>query len=313
MAFLVWYYSFWLIIGLSLLILGAHKLVTSSSKLAAYLHVPEWLIGVTILAFGTSLPELVVSVQAALAGQADLAVGNVIGSNIANMGIILSVVLCFSPLKNELQKQKLDVIWVLISSFVVVGFLVNGHLGRLEAIILLLGMAWYIKGIFSNLHEHQSVSAVVAWKNVITALLWCVLSGGSVIWGGHFLLHSATGIAQLFQVPEAVIGLSLVSLGTSLPELGITIAACLQKRSSLIFGNLIGSNLFNLLSVLGIAGLISPLATSGVSLRDFVAMIGIFILGLICCRFSARFKGLGIGLFLIYAVYLLILFSSTKL
>lgn len=254
--------------GLILLILGAELLVRSASRIAALLHVPRLLIGLTIVAFGTSAPELAVGVKAGLAGQADLAVGNVVGSNIFNVLFILGVSAIITPLAVAHRLVRLDVP-VMIGVTALAWFLArDGRLGQYEGIFLVWLMAPYLLGqalLYRPVgpgNETTSFPSKQSRNGVV--VVWATYGAGIIlgllllVWGSRGFLGGAAGIARSLGVGELVIGLTLVAAGTSLPEAAASIVAALRGERDIAVGNIIGSNIFNVLCVLAVSGMVTP-------------------------------------------------------
>jgi cation:H+ antiporter len=255
------------ILGLALLIGGAEILVRGASRLAALFGISPLVIGLTVVAFGTSSPELAVSIKAALAGQAGLALGNVIGSNICNVLLILGVAAMIAPLAVAAQLIRFDVPIMIGISLLTMLFAWDGSFSRIEGILFFLGLTAYT--IFLVVQSRKESAAVQdeyaefgatdksshGWLKDIALVV-----GGLalLILGSRWLVSSAVVMAQHFKVSEAVIGLTVVAVGTSLPEIVTSVVASLRGKVDIAVGNVVGSNIFNLLGVLGLAGIIAP-------------------------------------------------------
>jgi cation:H+ antiporter len=265
-------------LGLGLLIAGAEALVRGSASLAAALGVPPLIVGLTVVAFGTSSPEIVVSVQAAFAGRADIALGNVIGSNIFNVLFILGLSALVAPLVVSEQLVRHDVPVMIGASSLVMLLGMNGSLGRLEGLLLLVLLFVYIAFLvwLSRRHaepaparppdptDHGAQPAGEAApagtrkpKRVVDFLLVAVGLGLLVI-GSRFLVESSVSIARFLGLSDLVIGLTVVAAGTSLPEVATSVVASIKGERDIAVGNIVGSNIFNLLAVLGTASLLAP-------------------------------------------------------
>ena len=248
-----------LIIGFVLLIKGADFFVEGSSSLARFLKIPSVIIGLTIVAMGTSAPEASVSINAALAGNNDIAVSNIIGSNIFNGLIVVGICAFMAGFKTNRDILKRDMpVNILITAILCV-MIADGRLSRLEGILLLSGMIFYIVNmIFSALKTRSSCpdeKSMPLYKSLI------FIAGGlvAVIFGGNLVVNNASQIAVSFGVSQNFIGLTIVAIGTSLPELVTSIVATRKGDSGLALGNAIGSNIFNILFILGMSATISPL------------------------------------------------------
>lgn len=262
-----------LIIGFVLLIKGADFFVEGSSSLARFLKIPSVIIGLTIVAMGTSAPEASVSINAALAGNNDIAVSNIIGSNIFNGLIVVGICAFISGFKTDKDILKRDMpVNILITAILCV-MIADGRLSRLEGILLLAGMIFYILNmILSALKTRSSYpdeKSMPLYKSLI------FIAGGlvSVIFGGNLVVNNASQIAVSFGVSQNFIGLTIVAIGTSLPELVTSIVATRKGDSGLALGNAIGSNIFNILFILGMSATISPLHILSESVIDCVILL----------------------------------------
>jgi len=267
--------------GLVLLFAGGESLVRGSAALALRLGMTPLLVGLTVVAFGTSAPELVVSVKAALIGQGNIAVGNVVGSNIVNIGFILGLTAMICPLKVQLQVLKIDApIMVLVSALL---FLVLHDLKvtSVEGGFLACGLVAYVAfNVWFAKHTKVSAEVEAEYEEGVVKPLrsvWFDLAfiiGGLVllVFGSRFLVLGAVDIAISFGVSEAVIGLTIVSIGTSLPELTACLVAAFRKEPDIALGNIIGSNIFNIFGILGIAAMAEPMVSPGISFFDIGVM-----------------------------------------
>ncbi|WP_252105982.1 MULTISPECIES: calcium/sodium antiporter [unclassified Halomonas] len=254
--------------GIALLTLGGEALVRSAVAGAERLGVSALFTGLVIVGFGTSAPELVVSINAALDQKPDIAIGNVVGSNIGNILLILGLCALIYPLTTRREALKRDGLVMLAATalFIVLG--ASGELGRADAGLLLAGLLGYLT--WAYLSERRAVEApepanvlVEAPARRPTTTLWIVvgLLGGLalLIGGSQLLLYGAVGIAQAMGLSEAVIGLTIVAVGTSLPELAVSLVAALRRHADVAVGNILGSNIFNLLGILGVSAFLQPL------------------------------------------------------
>ena len=262
-----------LIIGFVLLIKGADFFVEGSSSLARFLKIPSVIIGLTIVAMGTSAPEASVSINAALAGTNDIAVSNIIGSNIFNGLVVVGICAFISGFKTNKDILKRDMpVNILITAILCV-MIADGRLSRLEGILLLAGMIFYIVNmILSALKTRSSCpdeKSMPLYKSLI------FIAGGlvSVIFGGNLVVNNASQIAVSFGVSQNFIGLTIVAIGTSLPELVTSIVATRKGDSGLALGNAIGSNIFNILFILGMSATISPLHILSESVIDCAILL----------------------------------------
>lgn len=267
-----------LVAGLAALSWSSDRFVTSASALARRLGVSHLIIGVTIVSLGTSAPEILVAVHAALEGAPELGLGNALGSNIANIGLVLGVTLLLGPLQLSRTVRKRENNWVLLTALVTGALLYNLHLDRLESVALLTGLVCFLVWIYrqnstEGIPEFQppipgELSLKAASVQFIVSLVILIASARLLVWG-------AIGIAQTLGIHESVIGATLVALGTSLPELAAAIASVRKHTSDIALGNVLGSNIFNLLTVMAMPALIRPFDLSpAVFSRDYRFMMG---------------------------------------
>lgn len=306
-----------LLVGFALLIKGADFFVEGSSKIARLLKVPPMLVGLTIVAFGTSSPEATVSIIAALEGSSAVSLGNVIGSNIFNITLVVGITAFLNPLKVESETIRKEIpftllgsvaLWVLISDIALQGEGAN-IITRSEGIILLLFFAIFLYYIFEVARNNREKGNVdtgdttgVTWgKNILFTL------GGlaGIIFGGDLVVSNATDIALSIGMSETLVGLTIVAVGTSLPELITSITAALKKESEIALGNIVGSNIFNILLVIGASATISPLAVDSKIFFDLIFMILFTIVLLIFSRSRYKIsKKEGAILAVVYIAYL---------
>ena len=255
--------------GLVLLIIGADLLVRGATRLAAAFGVSPLVIGLTIVAIGTASPEIAVSLQAAVTGQGDLTLGNVIGSNIFNILFILGITALFAPIKIAEQLIRKDAPIMVGVSLLTLGLAYDGNLGGLDGVIFLLGVVAYtVFAVWQSRHESKAVQKEYAQEfaakqpstvqNTIINIVFILLGLVLLVLGSNLLVESAVAIAQALGVSELVIGLTIVAVGTSLPEVATSVIAALKGESDIAVGNAVGSNIFNLLGVLGLSALIAP-------------------------------------------------------
>ena len=253
----------WLMLfaGFILLILGAELLVKGASRLASSFGIPALVVGLTVVAFGTSAPEMAVSVKAAFSGQAELAIANVVGSNIFNILFILGLAALIFPLMVSQQLIRQDVPIMIAVSVVAIWMIQDGMIGKLEAALLVVGVILYTFFLFYqgkkngvDSSEETADHVAPAWQNILLITIGLVL----LVVGARWLVQSAVTIASSFGVSEAVIGLTIIAAGTSLPEVMTSIVATIKGERDIAIGNVVGSNIFNILAVLGLSGLFSP-------------------------------------------------------
>ncbi len=302
-----------------LLLLGAEGLVRGSIRLAARLGVSSLIVGLTVVALGTSFPELFVSVIASARAESDVALGNVVGSNIFNITVILAVTALVRPVQIQLRLLRLEIPFVLLITVLTTALALDGSIGRLDGSFLLIGLVGYLYTLRHTVRREGAEGGSVArpasedargsvWVPILMASLGLVV----LLYGARWLVDSATSIARDLGVSERVIGLTLVSCGTSLPELAATLVATLRRESDLAVGNLLGSNIFNMLGILGASALMRPLAPVGPFLRlDLPAAIVVAMLLLPLARSGWRLSRWEGGLlFVVYGAYLWLLFGG---
>ena len=307
--------------GLALLLLGGEGLVRGSVTVAERLNLSTLLVSMVIVGFGTSAPELMVSTAAALKGAPNIALGNVVGSNIANILLILGMSAVIAPLACTRPEIMRDALAVLVASFVLVGLAQHGMIGRLSGFIMVAALGAYLS--YAYLTERNASRRDEVFRERIaedlgkpgmglaTALTLCVLGLVFLVAGAHLLVEGATAVAQKFGISNAVIGLSLVAVGTSLPELATAAISAYRKHQDVVIGNIIGSNLFNILGILGVTGIVVPIPIEGriadidiwIMLAVAIALAPIIWTG----RVISRVEG---GVFLtLYVVYMAWLFG----
>ena len=276
--------------GLAGLIIGGEWLLRAAVGTSNRFAIPKFVIGMTVVSFATSLPELIVSVRSALAGYSDLALGNVVGSNIANLGLVLGVVLLFTRIKVSKSFYLSDWPMMFIASIILLVFIQNGIISSFEGIALvalLLLMIIYLLQIRGNVdYVVDDLDAIMSWPKISLFLV-----SGSVFlaFGSDLLINGAINLASQLGVSERVIGITLVSIGTSIPELAASLVAVAKRENAISIGNLLGSNIFNILAVLGITAIINPLTVDDDTLLNFdiYVIIGIATL-LIPIVFSTK-------------------------
>lgn len=263
-----------LILGLAMVIGGANALVDGASSVARRTGVSEFVIGLVIVGFGTSLPELVVSVTGALAHNSDIAVGNVIGSNIFNTALILAVSAMFAPIAITRQNKFRDIPLTILVSFLVAFFGYYGGLSRAEGIIMVVLFAIYIIWSFRSDDTAQEQSPEDA-KEFGTFASIVLIAGGlaCLVFGGRLFVESAENVARMLGVSDKFIAITVLAMGTSLPELVTSVVALAKKRSQMALGNILGSNVFNLLLILGVSAIISPTSFARIDLWDYAALL----------------------------------------
>ena len=287
-----------LIASLALIIVGAMLLTDGSTALAARFRVPEFIVGLTIVAVGTSMPELTVSTISALNGESAMAIGNVVGSNIFNTLAILGICAIFSPILFTKTNIRRDIpICIAASLALLVATLINEDISRIEGVLLLLG---YIAMIVMMIRTEKRVQLATptpaessentkpmpAWRIPV----WIILGLCGLIFGGDLFIDSASGIALAWGVPKSTIAITLVAGGTSLPELASSLVAIFKGRASLALGNVLGSNIANILLILGVCGSITPLSMGDVTPIDIYVVLAAATLVMISALVIGRDK-----------------------
>lgn len=264
----------WLLVGLGLIVLGADWLVEGASSIARKAGVSEFVIGLTIVGFGTSCPELVVSLTGAWEGNADVAVGNVLGSNIFNVLFILGITALLCPVSMTADNRKRDIPETLLVTVLFLGFgMVNG-LSRWEGALFLLLFALYIFASFRRGKPSEEEEKVLSKPRKLWLSILLVLAGlAGLIFGGNLFVDSATALARMLGVSDKFIAVTILAGGTSLPELATSLVAALKGRDQLALGNILGSNVFNILLILGSSALITPLSFASVTYVDALALL----------------------------------------
>lgn len=310
-----------LVISLVLLVVGANWLVDGSAAIARRYHVSEYIIGATIVGMGTSMPELVVSVISGVEGHPEIAIGNVVGSNIFNVFLILGVTALMMPIKYTRSNIRRDMPLNIVFSLLVMGFCALGlyargeyGLGRMEGLLLLACFTFYL---WYSIRTDRKLNVVGDTEEqemdlgLYNSMMVCVLSIifglGGLIFGGDMFVDSASAIARESGVSEAVIGLTIVAGGTSLPELVSSVIAVRKKKGQMALGNIVGSNIFNLLLILGVSSLVHPLSMGGITFIDWgvMALSALMVL-LASFTFKKRVldRGDAIIFLLVYVAYM---------
>lgn len=272
-----------IVLGLTFLIAGGNWLLKSAVALSLRLNIPKIVIGMTIVSFATSAPELIVSINAAVDGFPDLALGNVVGSNIANLGLVLAVILLLGSIEVRRSFYTTDWPMMMLASLIFFGFIFfDGKLVRYEGIIMVVLLFLFL--IYLLKFQKTAVVEEAHEDDIPLPLYKAVLflgMGGIALWGGsELLVNGAVGLANNYGVSERIIGITIVSVGTSIPELAASIIAIVKKEKAISLGNLIGSNIFNIMAVLGITSIITPINVmdQGLLSNDIFWMLGISFL-----------------------------------
>ena len=306
------------IIGGSIgLFIGAEGLVRGASSLAIRLGISPLVVGLTVVAFATSSPEMVVSIKAAIEGNPGIVVGNVVGSNICNIALILGVAAMISPMSIKSQVIKREIPIMIIVSVILLLVLLDDTITRMEGVFLVIGIITYIilgykysikekdnREVIKEFEESIPKSPYKIWQSIIFILAGLAL----LLLGSNLFVDGAVAVAENFGLSQAVIGLTIIALGTSLPELTTSVVASFKNENDIAIGNAVGSNVFNILSILGVSSLVRPIADTGVTMVDLSIMMffAILILPLSRSKFTLR-RWEGTLLFCGYIAYMIYL------
>ena len=299
-----------LIAGMLLLVKGADYFVDGSASVAKILKVPSLIIGLTIVALGTSLPEASVSITASIAGNNELALSNIIGSNIFNTLVVVGCSAMIAPFIMDRDIIKRDLIINLIVSVSLCLFIFDGILGRMDGILLLIGLVTFMMVLIRSVMRYDVEEEIGESFSISKSIILIVIGVVAIILGGNFVVNGASDIARQWGMSETLIGLTIVSIGTSLPELVTSVVAARKGESSLSLGNAIGSNILNVLFILGISGTLPPIAAVSENIIDVAVLIGIAVFILILSRFNDKMTrtkaAIFIGLYAIYMIYIIV-------
>ena len=271
----------YILLGLALLVKGGDYLVDGSVAIAKRAKLSEMVIGLTVVGFGTSMPELLVSAQSALMGNSGIAIGNVVGSNISNIALILGLTSIVNVIPAQKITLKIDLPFMILSLVLFVAIAMTGFVGRVAGVI---GVLMLICFVSYQVRQSRKAEAALAKENpkaqdeakpmaLWKALLLVIVSFLAMVFGANILVEGASNIARLLGVTDRVIGLTIVAIGTSLPELVTSIVAARKGENGLAVGNVVGSNIFNLLLILGVSATIHPIAVNFASMVDFAILI----------------------------------------
>ncbi len=310
------------IAGLVLLMWGADRFVHGAAAAARNLGVAPLLIGLTIVAFATSAPEILVSVVAAVEKQPGLAVGNAIGSNIVNIGLVLGMTAIIRPIEIESETLRREMPALLAVTLLTVSLFLDTYLSRMDGLVMLTGlvivMVWLarlgMRSAASDPISRDFEAEIPTDVSMKMAVIWLIVGLGTLLIGAELLVNGAIGIATLIGVSEVVIGILVVALGTSLPELAVSLASALKGEYGLAIGNIVGSNIFNLLAVIGAAATIEPTALPPTVLSLHIFVMVAFTLVLFAMTYDyndhsalSRLEGLALlGAFVAYDTYVVV-------
>ena len=302
-----------LVVGFVMLVKGADWFVEGASKVAEKFGIPQLVIGLTIVAMGTSLPEAAVSTSAALKGSAEITIGNVVGSNIMNILLILGITSVISPLAVQLSTVKYEIPMVIGFSILLGALgLSDGAVGRIDGLILLVGMVCYLLYLLRMAKKGQALTDESEKsdkdESLLKLFLLILIGGVMIVLGSDITVDAATELARIFGMSERLIGLTIVAFGTSLPELVTSATAAMKGKADIAVGNIVGSNIFNLLFVVGVAAVITPVVYAPNFLIDTIVCVGTAILLWLCVlRKQKLARHSGVILLLCYVGYFIYL------
>lgn len=298
---------FLLISGLLLLILGSNYLLKSAVDLSIKLNLSKVVIGLTVVSFATSAPELLISLSSALKGSSDIAISNVIGSNIANLGLVLGTALCFTKIKIPKSNMKFDWTFLMLISFIFFFFINDFSVNRKEGLILFSVLILFLVFIVKIRKDEDLEEIQTNTASNIKILTLIIISSVLLYFGSELFVNSSIYFAEYFGVSERVIGLTLVAIGTSLPELVTTLVAIYKSELDISIGNIIGSNIFNILAVIGLTSIVTDLNISSERILSFDIYVMIFF-SLILLLFYLSNKNRLLNLY--HGIIYLVLFTT---
>ena len=274
-------------VGLAMLFAGSEFLIRGSVKIAKRMHISQLVIGLTVVAFGTSTPELVVSINSALEGQADISLGNIIGSNIVNIGLILGLSAAIFPIAVHIKTIRREIPIMLAVSLIIIPISLDGTISQIDGAFLVISLIAFIYFSYRQSkkentqipliiddNRENSISNNLAFTPLIKNILFVIIGIILLYFGSSFTVDNAVSIANSLGISERIIGLTIIALGTSLPELITSVGAARKKHADLSIGNIIGSNIFNVLAILGISSLIIGIKVNFNIFIDYIVMIG---------------------------------------
>ncbi len=297
-----------LALGFTMLIKGADWFVDGASGIATKFGIPQLVIGLTIVAMGTSAPEAAVSISAAIGGSADITIGNIVGSNILNIFIILGISAVITTLAVASSTIKYETPFMILITILLLVLGLDGTIGLIDGIILIIAFIAYLTYLFimakNNKEEQPEAKQMAIWK----AILFTIIGLALIILGSNVTVDAATAIAKAFGVSERFIGLTIVALGTSLPELFTSVSAARKHNADIAIGNIVGSNIFNILFVVGLSSVIIPVPFASNFIFDTIVAIIAAALLLICCLKTKSLKRwAGILMLICYAAYFIMI------
>lgn len=298
-----------LLVGFILLLKGADFFVDGSSSIAGILRVPSIVIGLTIVAMGTSAPETAVSITAGLAGNSDISLGNIVGSNIFNLLMVIGVSALLQPITTHKDMLRRDLWWNVAVSAVLFLLLLDGRLNRLEGVLLLAGMAAYLFIVIRSAIRDRSDAEPIRQLSVNRSILYIIGGLIAIIFGGNLVVDNASLIARSLGMSDTLVGLTIVAIGTSLPELMTSIVAARKGDSGIALGNAVGSCIFNIMFILGASSVLTPIHVAPELLIDAAILIIVCVLILVLAktqRETSRMEGvICILCYVAYSIYII--------
>ncbi len=267
-----------LVLGFVFLIKGADLFVDGSSSIAKHMKIPSVIVGLTIVAMGTSAPEASVSITAAIAGNSDISLGNIVGSNIFNFLVVIGVSAMIFPIISHKDIIKRDLWWNLGITGLLLVLILDKKIGRIDGVILLLGMAIYLFVVIRNALKNRTEEDKEQLISIPKSIIFMIIGLSAIICGGNFVVDNASIIAKSLGLSETLIGLTIVAIGTSLPELVTSITAAKKKEAGIALGNAVGSNIFNILFILGTSSAVTPINVAPELFIDTIILIAVGIL-----------------------------------
>ena len=293
-----------LLVGFVLLIKGADWFVDGASSVAKFFKIPSVIIGLTIVAMGTSAPETAVSITAGLAGNSDISLGNVVGSNIFNLLMVIGISAIIFPVASNAEIIRRDMWWNIGVTVLLLVLILDGTISRLDGIILLLGIVIYlivvVRSALKNRTEGDDIESMPLWKSILAILIGLV----AIVFGGDLVVDNASLIAETFGMSSTLIGLTIVAIGTSLPELVTSVVAAKKGEAGIALGNAVGSCIFNILFILGIASALTPINAAFELVIDTAILIAVCVLLFVFAKTQKKTTRVeGIICVVIYAIY----------
>ncbi len=300
-----------LILGVCFLVFGANFLVDGASCIAKKFNIPNMVIGLTIVAFGTSAPELVVNTISAINGKTAITLGNVVGSNIINILLILGVTAIIYPLTVSKNTVKIEIPICLFSAIITYILALDNVINKMDSAILLICFIFFLGyNVFLTLTNAEESDLEVKNYSLIVAIFVTILGLVLLIYGGKFIVNSAVELARNFGISERVISVTIVALGTSLPELATSVVAALKRNTDIAIGNVVGSNIFNIFFILGVSGMIAPVPIPDGAVLDLITNIIGSLLLFVFVVWKKRLSVMEGGIFLlVYSGYIYTLFK----